>query len=53
MFNKGVINFIIPDGKAKDDTCVKDLNEITLLNNYDIEWNDYSIYLKELILEIK
>lgn len=25
----------------------------SLLNDYDIKWNDYSKYLKELILEIK
>lgn len=53
VFKKGVIDFIIPDGKTKDGTCVKDLDEITLLNDYDIKWNDYSNYLKELILEIK
>ena len=46
------IEFILPKGKNKKDTCVRCLEEIVLKNDYLIKWDKYSKYLNMLIIEI-
>lgn len=46
------IKFLVSNQKDKKDTCVSHLEEITFKNTYKMEWNNYSEYLKVLILRI-
>lgn len=36
------IEFIVPTGKTKPETCAKNFEEITLLRDYDVHWETYS-----------
>lgn len=47
------VKFLIPNEIEKKDTWVSYLNEITLKNEYKINWKDYSKYLKMLIYRIE
>lgn len=40
-------------GKRKENTCVSKLSEITLKNNYELHWHNYSLYLKMLVIDVE
>lgn len=51
--SNNTVKFLIPNEIEKNDTWVSFLNEITLKNEYKINWKDYSEHLKQLALKIK
>ncbi|MBQ9731363.1 MAG: hypothetical protein IJV94_04605 [Bacilli bacterium] len=50
--SNNAIKFLVPNDKEKKDTSISHLDEIIFINEYKIVWEDYSKYLKLLLIRI-